>query len=194
MDRVAQASADRALETHLDSQVALDRFLAGVERRALRMAELATGNRDEALDIVQDAMFVLVRRYRDRGDSEWGPLFHRILQTRILDWYRRGRVRHKWLAWLAPHDNEDEDPLASLPDAGARRPEDLLGNARAGEALESALRNLPLRQQQAFLLRTWEGLDVAATASAMGCSEGSVKTHYSRAVHTLRDLLEDHWP
>lgn len=194
MHHVAQASADRAQEKHLDSQAALDRFLAGVERRALRMAELATGNRDEALDIVQDAMLVLVRRYRDRGDGEWGPLFHRILQTRILDWYRRGRVRHKWFAWLAPRDGEDEDPLAALPDPGARRPEDLLGNARAGDALDTALRSLPLRQQQAFLLRTWEGLDVAATAAAMGCSEGSVKTHYSRAVHTLRDLLEDHWP
>jgi len=194
MQRVALTTADCAQETPLDSQVALDRFLSGVERRALRMAELATGNRDEALDIVQDAMLVLVRRYGQHGESEWGPLFHRILQTRILDWYRRGRVRHKWLAWLGSPDSEDEDPLAALPDPHARRPEEVLGNQRAGEALEAALRTLPLRQQQAFLLRNWEGLDVADTAAAMGCSEGSVKTHYSRAVHTLRELLEDHWP
>jgi len=194
MERVAPAIAGRTREKHLDSQAALDRFLSGVERRALRMAELATGSRDEALDIVQDAMLVLVRRYSGHGESEWGPLFHRILQTRILDWYRRGRVRHKWLAWLSPRDGEEEDPLAALPDPDTRRPEDLVGNRRAGAALETALRALPLRQQQAFLLRTWEGLDVAATAAAMGCSQGSVKTHYSRAVHTLRGLLEDHWP
>jgi RNA polymerase sigma-70 factor (ECF subfamily) len=171
----------------------VERFLAGVERRALRMAELATGNRDEALDIVQDAMLVLVRRYAGRGADDWGPLFHRILQSRIRDWYRRSRVRNRWRAWLGA-DDEDDDPLAALPDPGARRPEDLLGHERAGAALEAALRALPLRQQQAFLLRAWEGLDVAATAAAMGCSQGSVKTHYSRAVHTLRNLLEDHWP
>ena len=181
-------------ENDLESNAALDRFLASVERRALRMAEFATGSRDEALDIVQDAMLVLVRRYGRRGESDWPPLFHRILQSRILDWHRRHKVRNRWLAWLGPDSDDDEDPLAALPDPGARRPEDELGNTRAGAALEAALQRLPLRQQQAFLLRTWEGLDVAETAAAMGCSEGSVKTHYSRAVHTLRELLEDHWP
>jgi RNA polymerase sigma-70 factor (ECF subfamily) len=181
-------------EQALEPQTALDRFLAGVERRALRMAEFATGSRDEAMDIVQDAMLVLVRRYGRHDESEWGPLFHRILQTRILDWHRRNKVRHRWLAWLAPETEDSEDPLAALPDPTARRAEDELGSRRAGSALEDALERLPLRQQQAFLLRTWEGLDVAATAAAMGCSEGSVKTHYSRAVHTLRVLLEDHWP
>jgi RNA polymerase sigma-70 factor (ECF subfamily) len=157
------------------------------------MAQFATGNRDEALDIVQDAMLALARHYGGRSSDEWGPLFHRILQSRIHDWYRRRHTRHRWLAWLGTVD-DDEDPLAALPDPDARRPEEQLANTRAGAALETALGNLPLRQQQAFLLRTWEGLDVAATAAAMGCSQGSVKTHYSRAVHTLRNLLEDHWP
>ena len=153
------------------------------------MAQLATGNRDEAFDIVQDAMFALARRYGDRAPDEWGPLFQRILQSRIRDGWRRARVRNRWRVWFNT-DDENDDPLAALPDPHARRPEDLLGNERAG----AALRALPLRQQQAFLLRSWEGLDVAATAAAMGCSQGSVKTHYSRAVHHLRELLEDHWP
>ena len=158
------------------------------------MAQFATGNRDEALDIVQDARLALARRYGGRGPDEWGPLFHRILQSRIHDWYRRRRTQHRWLAWLGTNDDDDEDPLAALPDPDARRPEEQLGNTRAGTARETPPGALPRRQQQAFLLRAWEGLDVAATAAAMGCSEGSVKTHYSRAVHTLRDLLEDHWP
>jgi len=158
------------------------------------MAQFATGNRDEALDIVQDAMLALARHYSRRDAEEWGPLFHRILQSRIRDWYRRRRTQNRWLAWLGANDDNDEDPLAALPDPAARRPEEQLGHTRAGTALEAALGALPLRQQQAFLLRAWEGLDVAATAAAMGCSQGSVKTHYSRAVHTLRDQLEDHRP
>jgi len=181
-------------EDDLESRQALERFLASSERRALRMAELATGNREEALDIVQEAMLALARHYAGHDPAEWGPLFHRILQHRIRDWYRRNRVRYRWLAWLTTDDDNDEDPLAALPDPQAPRPEDRLGQERAGEAIEAALRGLPWRQQQAFLLRAWEGLDVRATAAAMGCSEGSVKTHYSRAVHALRALLGDHWP
>jgi len=139
-------------------------------------------------------MLALARHYGGHEPDEWGPLFHRILQSRIRDWYRRRHTQNRWLAWLSTYDGDDEDPLAALPDPNARRPEELLGHASAGVALEAALGALPLRQQQAFLLRAWEGLDVAATAAAMGCSAGSVKTHYSRAVHRLREMLEDHWP
>lgn len=182
-------------EAALDEQRALERFLKDVERRALRIATLAVGDRDEALDIVQDAMIRLVRRYGDRPHDEWRPLFFRILANRITDQQRRRTVRQRVLAWFAPAgDDDEEDPLANLPDPAAARPEELLARAGAMDALEAAVRRLPLRQRQAFLLRSLEGLDVAATALAMGCTEGSVKTHYSRAVHSLRAALEDHRP
>jgi len=176
----------------------LDRFLAGVERRAFRMAELATGNREDALDLVQDAMLGLVKSYADRDEQDWAPLFHRILQSRINDWYRRSKVRNRFRVWLgfgsASGDEPAVDPIQTVVDH--RQPDtlSLLQQADAIGQLQSALQALPLRQQQAFLLRCWEGLDVAGTAFAMGCSEGSVKTHYSRAVHKLREVLGEHWP
>ncbi len=157
------------------------------------MAEFATGNRDDALDLVQDAMLGLVKKYSDRGADEWGALFYRILQSRIRDGYRRARVRNRLFGWLA-RTEEDGDPLQDVADPVRNDPADTLGNRQAIERLEQALKDLPLRQQQAFLLRSWEGLDTAATAFAMGCSEGSVKTHYARALHRLREQLEDHWP
>lgn len=162
------------------------------------MAQLATGDPDEALDVVQEAMHNLVQRYRSRDEAEWGPLFHRILQSRIRDWHRRRNVRNRWLRWFgsSPQNpsGEAEDPLENIPDANSPDPGRRADERRLGDALEQALRALPLRQQQAFLLRAWEELDVAETAKAMGCSEGSVKTHYSRAVHTLRERLREFGP
>jgi RNA polymerase sigma-70 factor (ECF subfamily) len=173
----------------------MERFLAEVERRALRIAALSVGNRDEALDIVQDAMFKLVRNYGGRPQAEWRPLFFRILANRITDQQRRHTVRQRVIAWFAPTDDDDRsDPLAGLPDPGPVAPEEILGRADAMTALEAAVGRLPARQRQAFLLRSLEGLDVAETAAAMGCTEGSVKTHYSRAVHSLRLVLGDHRP
>ncbi|MEK7697827.1 MAG: RNA polymerase sigma factor [Pseudomonadota bacterium] len=172
----------------LDVKQALDRFLAGVERRAFITARLATRDGEEALDIVQDAMLAMIRNYTGRPETEWGPLFHSVLQSRIQDWRPRTRV------WLTPDEDTDEDPLANLPDRGRTDPALQTSDRRTLAALESALTRLPARQQQAFLLRAWEGLDVAQTARAMDCSEGSVKTHYSRAVQALREALGDHWP
>lgn len=174
----------------------LDQFLAETERRAFRIAQYATGDAEDALDLVQEAMFGLVRAYRNRPPEEWAPLFHRVLQSRIRDWQRRTWVRRRWRVWLGSHDAESadaEDPLQAFADANARNPSDLTALGHATTALRAALEGLPRRQREAFLLRVWEGLDVAQTALAMGCSEGSVKTHYSRAVHALRDMLEDHW-
>ena len=179
----------------LDESRAMERFLAEVERRALRIAVLSVGDRDEALDIVQDAMFKLVRNYGGRPSEEWRPLFFRILANRITDQQRRQTVRQRVIAWLAPAgDDDDSDPIAELPDTRPVAPDEVLGRADAMAALEAAVGTLPGRQRQAFLLRSLEGLDVAETAAAMGCSEGSVKTHYSRAVHSLRSALGDHWP
>lgn len=175
----------------------LEHFLASVERRALRMAEIATGQRDDALDIVQDAMYKLVQRYGKRPPTEWGPLFQRILQNRIHDWYRRRILRNRlqhWLHWDRDDDDGIADPLENLPDLQGHAPEQSLQGEQAMQELERALRDLPLRQQQVFLLRVWEGYDVAQTARAMGCSQGSVKTHYSRAIHKLQERLGDFRP
>lgn len=183
-------------ETALDQRAALERFLAEVERRALRIAELSVRDRDAALDIVQDAMIRLARRYGDRPPAEWRPLFFRILANRITDHQRRGTVHRRLFAWFAPASDQDDgpDPLAEVPDPRPVAPDAVNEQGEAMQALAAALDRLPARQQQAFLLRELEGLDVAATAVAMGCSEGSVKTHYFRAVHRLRELLGDHWP
>ncbi len=179
----------------LDRSRVLDQFLAGVERRAFRMAHIATGDVDEAMDLVQDAMLKLVQRYGERDGAEWGPLFHAILQSRIRDWYRRTKVRNRWRQWLGSRhdDDEQDDPIEAIADQDQRSSDEQLSLKRATIALEQAVRALPLRQQQAFLLRAWEELDVSQTAQAMGCSEGSVKTHYFRAVQTLRRVLGDHW-
>jgi RNA polymerase sigma-70 factor (ECF subfamily) len=173
----------------------LNQFLAGVERRALRFAEIAVRDRDEALDIVQDAMIRLARNYAARPEQEWTPLFYRILQNGIRDWHRRQAVRNRVMVWFgrSAGADDDYDPVARAPDPMGRTPDEQLESGQAMQELERAVAGLPARQREAFMLRTFEGLDVAGTALAMGCSEGSVKTHYSRAVHALRITLGEHW-
>lgn len=173
------------------TEAALDRFLRDVERRALRIAELGCGSRDVALDIVQDAMFGFVRSYATKPAADWAPLFHRVLDSRITDWQRRQRVRGRWFTRLGfgGADDDEADLLAAVPDPAEPGPGGRASDDEATRALDAALRALPARQRQAFLLRLWEGLDVAATARAMRCSEGSVKTHLSRALATLRQRL-----
>jgi len=169
-------------------------FLAGVEKRALRMAEFATGNRDDALELVQDAMLGLARRYASRHADDWPPLFYRILQNGIRDWHRREAVRRKWRHWFPERNDMEQHGMDAVADPNGLDPPEHLARAQSGKVFLAALAALPLRQQQAFMLRVWEGLDVAQTARAMSCSQGSVKTHYSRAVHRLREDLEGHWP
>jgi RNA polymerase sigma-70 factor (ECF subfamily) len=173
----------------------LNQFLAEVERRALRIAEIAVRDRDEALDLVQNAMTKLVNNYASRDEAEWPPLFYRILQNGIRDWHRRQKVKNRVMVWFGRGQSGEEeyDPVAAAPDPAGRSPEQELQTGQAMQKLEGAVHDLPTRQREAFMLRTFEGLDVAGTAVAMGCSEGSVKTHYSRAVHSLRDQLGEHW-
>jgi len=181
----------------LDTSEALNLFLAGVETRAYRMAEFSVGDPEEALDLVQDAMFGFVRRYSSRPENEWGALFYKILQNRITDWYRRSAVRNRFRTWFGNSGDDTgdrEDPIQTMPDQNSPDPVRSLINSSAADALKIAVLSLPLRQRQAFLLRAWEGMDVAQTAFAMGCSTGSVKTHYSRAIHALRSLLEEYRP
>jgi RNA polymerase sigma-70 factor (ECF subfamily) len=167
----------------------LDEFLASVERRAFRLAELALGHREDALDAVQEAMIKLVQ-YRQRPAGEWSPLFWSILRRQLTDRHRRNAVRRRVLGFFGRRDEDEADPVEGIPDPHedpARR----LADSRAFDALGLALRKLPRRQRECFLLRELQGLSVAETAAAMGCSDGSVKTHLSRAVQALRRQLED---
>jgi len=180
----------------LDRAAELNAFLASVERRACRMAQMAVRDRDEALDIVQGAMLRLAQGYGGRPASEWKPIFYRILWNGIHDWRRRRAVRSRIFALLPGQrlddSDESEDAFAQVADGGPD-PATRAATAEAMARLESALAGLPGRQQQVFALRCLEGLDVAETAAAMGCSEGSVKTHYFRALHALRAQLGEVW-
>jgi RNA polymerase sigma-70 factor, ECF subfamily len=162
------------------------------------MAMIAVRDGDDALDIVQDAMLSFVKVYRQRPEEKWPPLFHKVLQSRIIDSVRRNAIRNRFRVWFgfkgAYGGDDDRDPIQEFPDTGSADQSVLLENRNFSGALDNALGKLPLRQQQAFMLRFREELNVAQTALAMGCSEGSVKTHTSRAVHTLRELLEEFEP
>lgn len=174
----------------------LSDFLASVERRAFKQAVYAVRDDDAAMDIVQDSMMRLAEKYGDRPPDELPLLFQRILQNAIRDYYRRSRTRSGHsiqLSSLEVDEDDHADPLETLEiddehNPFATPPEALL-QAETLNLLEEALQQLPPRQREAFLLRYWEGLDIAETAVAMGCSEGSVKTHCSRAAHALAGTL-----
>lgn len=180
----------------------LSRFLAEVEKRAFKQAMYAVRNSDAALDIVQDSMIRLAEKYGDHPVEEFPPLFQRILHNIINDWFRRTKVRKHWtilFSQLFSEKQDDEINEAELVDAVAIKEKNKFGED-AGDALERfqllniidiEVQKLPLRQREAFLLRYWEEMDVAETASIMGCSEGSVKTHCSRAVQALSKALRN---
>lgn len=179
----------------LASRSELSDFLAGVERRAFKQALFAVRDEDTALDIVQDSMLKLSEKYGARPPDELPLLFQRILQNTIRDFYRRQKVRSTWTTLLSAFssDDDDSDPLESLPTdnhSPLGNPHSSLEQSQVVAAIEKEIARLPARQREAFLLRYWEELDIAETAVAMGCSEGSVKTHCSRATHTLAAALK----
>ena len=176
----------------------LNDFLENVERRAFKQAVYAVRKDEAALDIVQDAMIKLAEKYGDKPAAELPMLFQRILQTTILDYFRREKVRNTWVSLfgnLGRREGEDGDfdILGSYESeegsAAAESSEDQVERAQTLRLIEAEIQKLPARQREAFLMRYWQDMDVAETAAAMGCSEGSVKTHCSRATHTLADAL-----
>lgn len=175
----------------------LAQFLSEVERRAYKQTAYAVRDDHAALDIVQDAMLKLAEKYADKPVSEYPMLFQRILQNTIKDFWRRQKVRNLWTTLFSSFgskdDDEDFDILETLESSDgdhAEGPEDALERSQTIAIIEASLKKLPARQREAFVLRYWEDMDVAETAQAMGCSEGSVKTHCSRAVHALAQMLE----
>jgi len=133
-----------------DSGQSTEEFLASIERRAFRMTHISTGNSEDALDIVQDTMFIWVRKYSEKPQEEWRPLFFRILQNKIRDWHRRNNVRKRWRIWF--HSQEDpgdpiENPLENVADPAANDPGDQMIRGHSLKAMENSIRTLPLRQQ-----------------------------------------------
>jgi RNA polymerase sigma-70 factor (ECF subfamily) len=172
-------------------------FLASVERRAFKQSVFSVHEEQNALDIVQDAMMRLAEKYADRPAAELPLLFQRILQNAIRDHFRRTKVRSTWTTLLGSMglsgEDDDADPLETLEVDEASNipasPAAQLEQAQVMGAIEDAVKALPDRQREAFMLRYWEELDVSETAKVMGCSEGSVKTHCSRATHALAKVL-----
>ncbi|MBT4160991.1 MAG: RNA polymerase sigma factor [Gammaproteobacteria bacterium] len=169
-----------------DKRKELDQFLGSVERPAYRMAEIATRNPDDALDIVQDTMFKLVDKYSGKPPEEWRPLFYSILHSRITDYHRRKTLTGRIFSWIGSGDEEGEFDFGSTIEG----PLEKLTEQLTLEKLQGALETLSERQQQVFMLRNWQGFSVAETAGILKCSEGSIKTHMSRATASLLRAID----
>jgi RNA polymerase sigma-70 factor, ECF subfamily len=178
----------------------LSDFLAQVERRAFKQTAYAVRDEHAALDIVQDAMMKLSEKYSEKPANEFPMLFQRILQNTMRDFWRRQKVRNIWTSLLSSfsvtgEDGEESDPLEVISSADNNvrdEPSSQLEQRQTMALIEDALTKLPNRQREAFVMRYWEDMDVAETAHAMGCSQGSVKTHCSRAVRAMAASLEKH--
>jgi RNA polymerase sigma-70 factor (ECF subfamily) len=189
------------MQVSQSDRLALDKFLASVEKRAFYRARLATGNESDALDIVQEAMLTLTKSYALKTEEDWKKLFGRILESRIMDWHRKQSVRNRWQLWLeelnqsTERESDKENTSLAIDDIGDQQALSQLEKLcleRSTKKLTEALTKLPLRQQQSFLLRIWDGLSVKETANVMKCSEGSVKTHLSRAIQSLKDDIKEY--
>jgi len=182
----------------LASDKELSDFLKSVERRAFKRVVYAVRDDDAALDIVQDAMIRVAEKYCDRPAAELPLVFQRILSNATMDWFRRQKVRgalfRNFSDFESSSDDADFDLLETLAgqngDSVTESAADSVSRAQILLLIDGEVQRLPARQREAFLLRYWEELDVAETAAVMGCSEGSVKTHCSRAVHALAASLK----
>ncbi len=188
---VRQNSVSDTRDTSADymNGSALDKFFASVEKDAYRLAVAAVHDPDDAVDLVQDVMLTLVKRYRGKTEDEWRPLFFRILQNHIRDWYRRRSVKHALLRWSGLGDTTEQ--IANIEAPEADNPEYTVGASDSLARVELAIKTLPTQQQQVFLLRCWQEWSVADTARIMSISESSVKTHYARALSALRKKLSE---
>jgi RNA polymerase sigma-70 factor, ECF subfamily len=175
----------------MDENMTLAAFLESVERNAYLTARLSLQNSEDALDAVQDAMLKLSQQYANRPSAEWAPLFYRILRNRIIDVQRRNQTRKQWMAptGASAEDEPAYEAVSTEPDV-----ERLIDSDAARARMDEAIMQLPDRQREAFLLRSLDGLDVAETARVMGCTVGSVKTHYFRALQSLRKKLSEYMP
>ena len=169
----------------------IEQFLGRVEKKAYKMAEISTKDHAEALDLVQEAMLKLVTNYSEKPCKQWQPLFYRILHNKIMDWHRQQTVKRMLFFWKSTGDEEqDSQCITEQVSLGNDSPEDFMANEQLQESSVAALANLSVKQQQCFMLRSWEGLSVAETADIMQCSQGSVKTHYFRAVQKIKETLK----
>ncbi|VAW91591.1 hypothetical protein MNBD_GAMMA22-2767 [hydrothermal vent metagenome] len=169
----------------------MDDFLASVEQRAYRLAMVATRNHDDALDLVQDTMMTLVQKYAKRESCEWTPLFFRILQNTIRDFYRRQKVRSRWRVWFSSDEHDADDVLEAAPANESVTPHQQFSNIQMMDTMQQGVYLLPLKQQQVFMLRIIDGMSVKETAYIMKISQGSIKTHLSRALKALKVTLKD---
>lgn len=178
------------LKVTQDQRQELADFYREVEQRAFRMVMIETRHSGDALDLVQDAMESLMKKYVHKPSAEWRPLFYRILQNKIKDWHRWGSVRAKFHL-SKPEQENGEDWLESQVASTQATPQENFQGEVSMRSIQLALNQLSLRQRQTFLLRVWEGFSVHETAKIMKCSSGSVKTHLSRALQSLQNQLDD---
>jgi RNA polymerase sigma-70 factor (ECF subfamily) len=195
-DRSSNLSNDNSSNSNTNElpYSTLEEFLKHIERRAFHMARLSTRHLDDAHDIVQESMYKLIEKYAQKQPKDWRPLFFTILNSKITDYYRRNLIRDKIFLKIKPAI-QDFDDYANWENNTAKAPSDYEPNSRLSRQqninkLSFYIKQLPNRQKQAFMLRCWEGYSTQETASIMACSQGSVKTHYSRAIKKLRTLLE----
>ena len=169
----------------------MDGFLASVEKRAYLIAFSTVKDEQTALDIVQDSMFSMVKSYANNPAADWPPLFFRILNNQITDRHRK-RGLGRLTQWFGSKQDDDAPEAVDQLESEDFCPETLASSLDLQTAVKSAMDTLSHQQQQALILRLWEGLSVKETATAMSISEGSVKTHLSRAVQAMRTQLEEH--